>query len=54
MGDNDNDVPMIEWAGLGISAGNASQAAKDVADWIAPPVTEDGAAIAIEKFMLCL
>ena len=53
MGDDDNDVPMIEWAGLGVAAGNASLAAKAVADWIAPPVTEDGAAVAIEKFILC-
>ena len=54
MGDNDNDVPMIEWAGIGVAAGNASQAAKAVADWIAPPVAEDGAAITIEKYMLCM
>ena len=53
MGDNDNDVPMIEWAGLGVAAGNASLAAKAVADWIAPSVAEDGAAVAIERFMLC-
>jgi Cof subfamily protein (haloacid dehalogenase superfamily) len=53
MGDNDNDVPMIEWAGLGVAAGNASQAAKTVADWIAPTVAEDGAAVAIERFLLC-
>lgn len=53
MGDNDNDVPMIEWAGLGVATGNASPAAKMVADWISPSVDEDGAAVAIEKFMLC-
>lgn len=53
MGDNDNDMPMIEWAGIGVAVGNASLAAKNVADWIAPPVTEDGAAITIEKYMLC-
>jgi hypothetical protein len=53
VGDNDNDVPMIEWAGWGVATGNASQAAKSAADWIAPTVKEDGAAVAIEKFMLC-
>jgi Cof subfamily protein (haloacid dehalogenase superfamily) len=51
VGDNDNDVPMIEWAGLGVALGNASLAAKTAADWIAPPVGEDGAAVTIEKFM---
>jgi Cof subfamily protein (haloacid dehalogenase superfamily) len=52
VGDNDNDVPMIEWAGLGVAIGNASVAAKVAADWIAPPVEEDGVAIAIEKYIL--
>lgn len=53
MGDNDNDVPMIEWAGLGIAVENASETARSVADWIAPSVSQDGAAIAIEKYLLC-
>jgi Cof subfamily protein (haloacid dehalogenase superfamily) len=53
MGDNDNDVPMLEWAGLGVAVENASAAAKAVADWIAPAVSEDGAAVAIEKFLFC-
>jgi hypothetical protein len=52
VGDQDNDVPMIAWAGLGIAMGNGSPAAKAVADWIAPPFEEDGAAVAIEKFAL--
>jgi Cof subfamily protein (haloacid dehalogenase superfamily) len=52
IGDQDNDAPMIAWAGLGVAMGNASPAAKAVADWIAPPVTEDGAAVAIEHFVL--
>jgi hypothetical protein len=52
VGDNDNDVPMIEWAGLGVAIGNASLVAKAAADWIAPPVEENGAAVAIEKFIL--
>jgi hydroxymethylpyrimidine pyrophosphatase-like HAD family hydrolase len=53
MGDNDNDVPMIEWAGLGVAVENASMAAKAAADWIAPAVNNDGAAVAIEKYLLC-
>jgi hypothetical protein len=54
VGDNDNDVPMIEWAELGVAVGNASPAAKAIADWIAPPVSEEGAAVTIEKFILGL
>jgi hypothetical protein len=52
IGDNDNDIAMLEWAGLGVAMSNASPGARAVADWIAPPVDEDGAAVAIEKFAL--
>ena len=52
IGDQDNDVSMIEWAGIGVAMGNGSPAARAVADWIAPPIHEDGAAAAIEHFIL--
>ncbi len=52
IGDQGNDVTMIEWAGLGVAMGNANPLAKQVADWIAPSLDEDGAAVAIEKFVL--
>ena len=52
VGDQGNDAPMIAWAGVGVAMGNASPAAKAVADWIAPPLAEDGAAVAIERFVL--
>ena len=52
VGDQGNDVPMIAWAGMGVAMGNASPAAKAVADWIAPPFSEYGAAVAIGRFIL--
>jgi hydroxymethylpyrimidine pyrophosphatase-like HAD family hydrolase len=52
VGDQDNDAPMVAWAGLGVAMGNASAPCKAVADWIAPPISEDGAAAAIERFVL--
>jgi Cof subfamily protein (haloacid dehalogenase superfamily) len=52
VGDQDNDVSMVSWAGLGVAMGNGSPTTKAVADWIAPPVSEDGAAVAIERFIL--
>ncbi len=52
IGDQDNDIEMIAWAGLGVAMGNASTGAKVVADYIAPPVSEEGAAWAIEYFIL--
>jgi Cof subfamily protein (haloacid dehalogenase superfamily) len=52
IGDQGNDVAMIAWAGVGVAMGNATPATKAVADWIAPPLSEDGAAVAIEHFIL--
>jgi Cof subfamily protein (haloacid dehalogenase superfamily) len=52
IGDSDADVPMIEWAGIGVAMGNASPAAKAAADWVAPSLEEDGAAAAVERFCL--
>jgi hypothetical protein len=42
-GDQGNDLSMVRWAGRGVAMGNAIPAVKAAADWIAPPVTEDGA-----------
>ncbi|MBN1993266.1 MAG: HAD family phosphatase [Anaerolineae bacterium] len=52
IGDQDNDVEMIAWAGLGVAMGNASPGAKAAADYIAPSVQAEGAAWAIERFIL--
>jgi Cof subfamily protein (haloacid dehalogenase superfamily) len=52
IGDQDNDASMVAWAGLGVAMGNGSPAVKAIADWIAPPVMENGAATAIERFIL--
>jgi Cof subfamily protein (haloacid dehalogenase superfamily) len=52
IGDSDADVPMIEWAGIGVAMGNGTPAAKAAADWVAPTLQEDGAAAAIERYCL--
>jgi Cof subfamily protein (haloacid dehalogenase superfamily) len=52
IGDNFNDLEMIEYAGLGIAMGSAPHPVQAVADWVAPDVEEDGAAAAIAKFLL--
>ena len=51
-GDGMNDLPMIEYAGLGIAMENAYPPVKEGADLIAPSNDEDGVAWVIEKFML--
>jgi Cof subfamily protein (haloacid dehalogenase superfamily) len=52
IGDQGNDVPMLEWAGLGVAMGDGSDAARAAADWMAPSLIDDGAAVAIERFLL--
>jgi Cof subfamily protein (haloacid dehalogenase superfamily) len=52
IGDQDNDVSMIAWAGLGVAMGDGSPAAKAVADLIAPSLAAEGAAGAIECHVL--
>lgn len=52
IGDNENDMSMIEYAGLGIAMGNAEEALKKVADHITGDYQEDGVAEAIERFIL--
>ncbi|MBL8829868.1 MAG: HAD family phosphatase [Planctomycetaceae bacterium] len=42
VGDDVNDIPMIEGAGLGVAMGNAVAETKAVADRIAPHHDEDG------------
>lgn len=52
VGDNDNDILMLRWAGVGAAMGDGSPGALAAADWVAPGLDEDGAAAAIEKFAL--
>lgn len=52
MGDNDNDMEMIQTAGIGVAMGNAREAVKAVADDIAVHHEEDGVAWALEKYVL--
>ena len=52
IGDQDNDVSMIAWAGLGLAMGNASPAARAAAQVIAPSLEAAGVAWAIERYVL--
>ncbi|MBW4687322.1 MAG: Cof-type HAD-IIB family hydrolase [Komarekiella atlantica HA4396-MV6] len=52
IGDNFNDLEMLEYAGFGVAMGNAPAEVQAIAQWVAPTVEEDGAAVAIEKFLL--
>lgn len=51
-GDAENDLSMLEWAGTAVVTANGIQAARDIADYIAPSCDEDAIADAVERFVL--
>ncbi len=52
IGDSFNDLAIFEVAGTKIAMGHAPASLKQMADWVAPAVEEDGVAAAIKKFIL--
>ena len=52
IGDSGNDIPMLKAAALGVAMGSAPQEVKDAADTVTASNMEDGAAIAIERYIL--
>ena len=52
FGDGENDVPMLEIAGIGVAMGNARQIVKDAADYVTLHVREDGVSAALRHFGL--
>lgn len=52
IGDNDNDVSMLEVAGCAVAMANATPAAKQVAHWIAPDCRAEGVATAVRGLAL--
>ena len=52
LGDATLDMPSIRQARIGVAMSNAPAHVKAAADYIAPPYDRDGAADAIEKFLL--
>ena len=52
IGDNLNDLPMIEAAGTGIAVENAVEDLKECADDVCPSCNDDGVAYVIKKYGL--
>lgn len=52
IGDNDNDLEMISWAGLGAAVGNGSQNLKDRAQYIGKATYNLGVEEIIHKFLI--
>ncbi|MFZ7132353.1 MAG: Cof-type HAD-IIB family hydrolase [Eubacteriales bacterium] len=52
IGDSENDIDMFKASGCSVAMGNARDLVKSHADYITQSVEENGAAAAIEKFIL--
>lgn len=52
IGDGENDLPMLKWAGLGVAMENANDIVKNGSDVITSSNEEDGVAEAIKKYVL--
>jgi hydroxymethylpyrimidine pyrophosphatase-like HAD family hydrolase len=51
IGDAENDFEMIQLAGVGVAMGNATQHLKGAADFVTTSNSEDGVAVALEKYI---
>lgn len=52
IGDGENDIEMLEFAGVGVAMGNAPAHVKKVANFTVGTNDEDGVAQAVERFVL--
>jgi len=51
FGDGENDVELMEWASYAVAVANAHERVLAVADFVCPPVWEEGVAQVIEAFL---
>ncbi|MGI5957945.1 MAG: Cof-type HAD-IIB family hydrolase [Massiliimalia sp.] len=51
VGDNCNDLEMLELAGISVAMENGDPAVKEIADWVAPSNMKNGVACAIERYL---
>ncbi len=52
IGDNLNDLSLVETAGFGVAMGNGNPRVKAAAEFVTASFEEDGVAVAVEKFVL--
>lgn len=52
IGDGENDISMIEYAGFGVAMGNSPNNVKEIADYVTLSNKEDGVSHVIEKYLL--
>ena len=52
IGDHLNDIEMLRWAGIGVAMGDSMPEVCAAADYVTSKYREDGAARAVERFVL--
>jgi hypothetical protein len=52
VGDGENDLPLLQWAGVGVAMGQARATVRAGARYVTGPLAEDGLAAAIARFVL--
>ena len=51
IGDSENDVAMLQTAGVGVAMGNAKEHVREIADVVAPDNEHDGVAWTVERVL---
>jgi hypothetical protein len=51
FGDGENDIELIDWAEYGVAVANAHERVKEIADFVCPPVDDEGVAQVLEAFL---
>lgn len=54
FGDAENDISMLQYAGIGVAMGNATEQVKAIADEVTLSNEEDGIAASLQKHLPCL
>lgn len=52
FGDGENDMGMLQLAGIGVAMGNAEEKVKEIADYVTADIDKDGIAKALKHFHL--
>lgn len=52
FGDGENDMGMLQLAGIGVAMGNAEEKVRNIADYVTDDIDEDGLAKALDHFGL--
>ena len=51
VGDSWNDIPMLEWAGVGVAMGGSAAHVLAVADRVVPSAADDGVAVLLDELL---